>query len=232
MPSARRPSNWAVLFAYVAPYFAYVLAVSIPERLAPKPVCYAIAVVASAVLLTRGWRWYRPLRGPASPAVSVAFGVAAGVLGTALWMVIKAPFYDAGGEPWAPAAFWSRVVASSTVVPIFEELVFRGLVLLGAVQWDEARRAGSKDPLGEALHERSILAVPPGAWTPAAVAVSTIAFAAGHAPGEWPAAVAYGLLMAGCWIVRRDLLTCVVAHGTTNLTLALWVRHTGEWLIW
>jgi membrane protease YdiL (CAAX protease family) len=232
MSTARRPSNWAVLFHYVAPYFAYVLAVSIPPSVAPKPVVYAIAIAASAAALVRGWRWYLPLRGPESPAVSVAAGVAGGVLGTALWIWIKAPFYAAGGEAWAPAAFWGRVLASSTVVPVFEELLFRGLVLLGAVQWDEARRAGAKDPLGTALHERSVKDVAPGAWTPAAVAISTVAFAAGHAPGEWPAAVAYGLLMAALWILRRDLLACVVAHATTNLTLALWVRETGQWTLW
>jgi CAAX protease family protein len=232
MSTARRPSNWAVLFHYVAPYFAYVLALSLVPTVAPKPVVYAVAIAASAIGLARGWRWYLPLRGPESPAVSVAAGIAAGVAGTALWVWIKAPLYPAGGEAWAPAAFWGRLVASSTVVPVFEELLFRGLVLLGAVQWDEARRAGDKDPLGTALHERSVRDVAPGAWTPWAVAISTIAFAAGHAPAEWPAALAYGLLMAALWIVRRDLLSCVVAHGTTNLTLALWVRATGQWALW
>lgn len=232
MPSTRRPSNWAVLFAYVAPYFAYVLTLSLPETLVPKPLTYALAIAASAAALAWGWRWYRPLRGPGSVPVSVLAGVAGGVLGTALWIWIKSPFYEAGGEAWEPAAFWGRLVASSTVVPVFEELLFRGLVLLGAVQWDEARRAGSKDPLGEALHDKTILDVAPGAWTPAALAVSTIAFAAGHAPGEWIAAAAYGLLMAGLWIVRRDLLSCVVAHATTNFTLALWVWKTGQWSVW
>ncbi|RIL03918.1 MAG: CPBP family intramembrane metalloprotease [Proteobacteria bacterium] len=232
MSSPRRPSNWAVLFAYVLPYFAYVLLLSVPESLAPKPVAYALATVASAAALAYGWRWYLPLRGPGSPAVSVLVGVAAGVLGTALWVWIKAPFYEAGGEAWAPASFWGRSIASSTVVGVFEELLFRGFVLLGAVQWDQARRAGSRDPLGDALHEHSVRDLPPGSWTPAAVAISTVAFAAGHAPGEWPAAAAYGLLMAGLWIVRKDLLSCVVAHNVTNLTLALWVRHTGQWDLW
>jgi len=232
MPSARRPSNWAVLFPYVAPYFAYVLVVSIPATLLPKPATYALAIAASGAALAYGWRWYLPLRGPGSPIVSVLVGVIAGVIGTALWVWIKAPFYEAGGEPWTAGAFWGRVAASSTVVPVFEELLFRGLVLLGAVQWDEARRAGSKDALGDALHDRSVLDLPAGAWTPAAIAVSTIAFAAGHAPGEWPAATAYGLLMAGLWIARRDLLSCVVAHATTNLTLALWVQKTGQWILW
>lgn len=232
MPSPRRPSNWAVLFAYVAPYFAYVLVLSIPDSVLPKAARYGLAIAASAAALAWGWRWYLPLRGPGSPAASVAAGIVAGVLGTALWVWIKAPFYEAGGDAWAPAAFWGRFAASSTVVPVFEELLFRGLILLGAVQWDEARRAGAKDPLGDALHERSVLDVAPGAWTPAALAVSTIAFAAGHAPGEWPAAAAYGLLMAGLWIVRRDLLGCVVAHAVTNASLAWWVRETGQWSLW
>lgn len=232
MPSPRRPSNWAVLFQYVLPYFAYVGVLSFPESVLPKPAAYAVATIACAAALAYGWRWYLPLRGPGSPAVSVLAGIAAGVFGTALWVVIKAPFYEAGGEAWAPAAFWGRVIASSTVVPVFEELLFRGLILLGAVQWDQRRRAGSKDPLGDALHDHSVLDLPPGSWTPAAVAISTIAFAAGHAPGEWPAATAYGLLMAGLWIGRKDLLSCVIAHATTNLTLGLWVLQSGQWTLW
>lgn len=232
MPSARRPSNWALLFSYVAPYFAYVLALSLPASVAPKPVAYGLAIAVSAVALWRGWRWYLPLRGPGSPVASIAAGIAGGLLGTALWVWIKAPFYDPGGEPWSPAAFWGRTIASSSVVPLFEELLFRGLVLLGAVQWDEARRAGSRDPLGDALHERSVLDATPGAWTPAAVAISSVAFSAGHAPGEWLAALAYGLLMAGLWIGRRDLLSCVVAHAATNASLAWWVQRTGQWTLW
>jgi membrane protease YdiL (CAAX protease family) len=232
MTSARKPSNWAVLFSYVLPYFVYVGVLSIPESAIPKPVAYGLATVASAAALARGWRWYLPLRGPRSPVVSVVVGVAAGLLGTALWILIKDPFYDDAGEAWAPAAFWGRLVASSTVVPVFEELLFRGLVLLGAVQWDEARRAGSRDALGEALHDRSVRDVAPGSWTGAAVAISTLTFAAGHAPGEWPAATVYGLLMVALWVTRRDLLSCVVAHAATNLSLALWVRTTGEWTLW
>jgi hypothetical protein len=232
MSTPRKPSNWAVLFAYVAPYFAYVIVLSIPESVLPKAASYGVAMAASAAALAWGWRWYLPLRGPGSMPVSVAAGVVGGVVGTVLWVVIKAPFSESGGDAWEPAAFWGRLVASSTVVPVFEELLFRGLVLLGAVQWDEARRAGSKDPLGDALHERSVLDVAPGAWTPAALAISSIAFAAGHAPGEWLAATVYGLLMAGLWILRRDLLSCVVAHGVTNFTLALWVRSSGQWSLW
>jgi CAAX protease family protein len=232
MPGRRKPSNYALLFPYVLPYFAYVGALMIPPERLPRAAAYGVALAGSGAALAWGWRWLLPLRGTGSPVASAAAGAAAGVVGTALWVAIKAPFYAAGGEPWPEGAFWMRLLASGTVVAVFEELLFRGYLLCGAVQWSRARRAGSPDPIGEVLHQRSVADVEPGAWTPFAVLFSSLVFAGGHAPGEWPAALAYGLLMAGLWIWRKDLLTCVIAHGTTNVTLALWVRHTADWTLW
>jgi len=232
MRSARKPSNYSLLFTYVAPYFAYVLMLMLPEALVPRAWAYGLAMAASTIGLAWGWRWYVPLRGPRSPLGSAAAGLVAGVAGTALWLAIKAPFYAPGGEPWAPAAFWMRVLASTTVVALFEELLFRGLLLRGAVTWDRLRRAGATEPLGATLHDHGPDDVEPGGWTALALLISSLAFATGHQPGEWVAAIAYGLLMAGLWVWRKDLLACVVAHGTTNLTLALWVRSTGQWSVW
>ena len=232
MAGARKPSNYSVLFTYVLPYFLYVGVLSVPAETLPRAWAYALALAASGGALVWGWRWYVPLRGPRNPVGSALAGVGAGVAGVALWVAIKRPFFPVEGSPWQPLPFWLRLVASGTVVALFEELLFRGLVLRTALQWDEARRAGSREALAEALHERSPFGVSPGAWSPAALLVSSIAFAAGHLPGEWPAAFVYGLLMAGLWIWRGDLLSCVVAHGTTNVVLAVWVRATGQWALW
>ena len=46
------------------------------------------------------------------------------------------------------------------------------------------------------------------------------------------AALAYGLIMAGLWIVRRDLLTPIVAHAVTNLALYIYVFKTQSWGLW
>jgi hypothetical protein len=72
----------------------------------------------------------------------------------------------------------------------------------------------------------------PGAWTPLAVGLSSVIFALGHSPAEYLAGVAYGLLMAGLWIVRRDLVSCIAAHAVTNLVLAAYVRASGSWGLW
>jgi hypothetical protein len=233
MPTRRKPSYYSLLFVYVLPYFLYVGVLGLlAERVLPRTWAYALAAAGSAAALAWGWRWLLPLRGPRAAGGSVAAGIAAGVAGTALWLAIKAPFYEPGGDAWEPALFWARLLASSTAVPLFEELLFRGLVLRGAVQWDRLRREGAADPLGETLHDHAPSEIEPGAWTPAAVAISSVAFASGHAPGEWPAALAYALLMTALWAWRRDLLSCVVAHAVTNLTLGLWVRHTERWAVW
>jgi membrane protease YdiL (CAAX protease family) len=63
----------------------------------------------------------------------------------------------------------------------------------------------------------------PGAWSMAAILVSTVAFTLGHQVYEWPAAILYGFLMVFLWISRKDLISCIVAHGTTNFALALYV---------
>ncbi len=234
MAARRAPANYALLFPYALPYFAYVIGVSRGRDLLGDSGGYALAAAAAIGALLWGARWYLPLRGPRAAALSVAVGTLGGILGTVLWVALKRPFLDADGDvlPWEPRAFWWRLGVSALVVPFVEELLFRGLVLRGATQWLQERRSGRPDPLGRALHERSINDLSPGVWTGFGLIFSSLVFAAGHAPGEWIAATAYGLLMGALVIWRGDLLGAVVAHGVTNATLALYVRETAQWSLW
>lgn len=108
----------------------------------------------------------------------------------------------------------------------------RGFVFRLALQWDEARKSKAKDALQTAFDERSVNDVQQGAWSWAAVIISTLAFTSGHTVPEWPASIAYGLLMAGLYIYRKDLLSCIVAHAVTNIALAFYVFYTGKWYLW
>ena len=112
-----------------------------------------------------------------------------------------------------------------------EGLLMRGYVLRLLLQWQEERRDRA-EAFAEVWERRSVHEVLAGAASPLAVLGSSAVFALGHAPAAWPAAALYGLLMAGLWIVRKDLLSCVAAHATTNLCLALWVRASGHWNLW
>jgi CAAX prenyl protease-like protein len=225
--------NETLLIPYLLPFVAYVGIGAIPEDWGlTLEANYALRLGVTAALLAWGWKRYLPLLRSHDPLGSLGLGAAAGLVGTVLWVALKAPFYTEDGEAWGREAFVLRLLASGTVVALFEELLFRGFLLRATLQWQEARRAGVANALGHTLERYSVSEVEPGAWTPLALIVSTLAFAAGHDPGEYVAAVAYGLLMAGLWIVRKDLVSCVVAHGVTNVVLALYVATTARWALW
>ena len=231
MPTAR-PSNRALLLPYALPYAVYVLVASVPPDVLGRSANYGVRIVLTAAALAWAWRHYVPLTGPKPKAGSVVVGIAAGLIGTALWIGLVLPFAPAAGEAWTVPEVALRIAAAVLLVPLFEELLLRGYLLRFVVQWGAARRGGEAHALATTLDERRIDDVPPGAWTGAAVLVSTLLFALGHAQHEWAASVAYGLLMAGLWILRKDLLTCVVAHAVTNLALGLVVSTRDLWELW
>ena len=232
MSAVPERSNRALLAPYALPYLLYVGLAAVPESWIGREPSYGLRIVVCGAALAWAWRFYVPLRGPGRIAGSLGWGAVVGLAGAALWIGLLAPFVPPTGAPWGGGAFALRLVAAGTVVPLFEELLLRGYVLRLAVQWDRARAAGRPEPLAEVFDRQSIADVEPGAWTPLALAVATLLFAAGHLTYEWPAALGYGLLMGGLWIVRKDLLSCVVAHAVTNVALAVYVRAAGAWQLW
>lgn len=235
-PDRAQLTNRQLILPYALPYLAYVGIAALLGDLLSREVNYALRIVAVALLLLWARRWYCPLRGPGSAGVSLLVGTAAGLFGAALWIFLLSPFAARGlgadPDPWPIAAFLLRLAAAGLLVPLFEELLMRGFIFRLALQWDEARKAGDRAPLQTALDERSADDVPPGAWSWPAVLVSTVVFTAGHQLAEWPASLAFGLLMALLWVFRRDLLSCVAAHAVANIALAGYVLATGSWHLW
>jgi len=102
-------------------------------------------------------------------------------------------------------------VGASVVVAVMEEVFWRGFLLRWIVNQDFRK-------------------VPIGAFTWPSFLVTSALFAVEHP--RWlvglMAGVAYNLLLYR----TRSLYACIVAHGVTNLVLALWVLHTGRWSFW
>ncbi len=225
-------TNRALLIPYLAPYAAYVvIGFFLGEGMSPEW-NYALRILATTPLIIWAWRRYVPLIGPKSVWASAVIGILAGFAGTVLWITLKQPSFSVGGREWGNLAFSLRLGATGFLVPIFEELFVRGYVFRLTLQWDLARRSGAKQPFNKALDEQSINNVIPGAWSVWAVVISTVAFALGHRVVEWPASIAFSLVMVALWINRKDLLSCVVAHGVTNISLAFYVLVNGHWNLW
>ena len=115
--------------------------------------------------------------------------------------------------PVAVSALWlvARVLGSSIVVPIAEELAFRGYLL---------RR----------LIDADFPAVSPKHFTLASFLISSVAFGALH--GRWVAGILAGMLFAAAQYRRGRISDAIVAHAVANTLLAAYVLIFGHWAFW
>lgn len=201
--------------AFVAPLVA-TLAAAVVTGLAsdgPFDAWYVVRILAAlvALALVRG--------GLPRPAVSLSgtpilLGLAVG----ALWL-LPAPEVDGGPLAAAVGALpagarlaWiaARVAGSCLVIPLVEELAFRGFLL----PWLSASAA-------VAGRRR---------FTWPAILVSSLAFGAVHQ--RWILGTAAGLVFAAAWARRGKLSDAVIAHAVANAAIALAVLWSGRWDLW
>lgn len=229
--SSKSVSNYSLLLPYFAPYIAYVCIVSLFSGI-PAEWRYSLAIIVVSAILIRFRRRYMPLTGPGSTFMSVVWGLLCGLFGVVIWILLLLPFAEINANEWGPLAFYLRLLAASILVPVFEELLMRGYIFRFTYQWCRQRRINKKKALDRTFNDHCINHFQPGAWSVAAVLFSTAAFTLGHQMHEWPAAFFYGLLMVLLWVKRKDLIACMVAHGTTNFALGLYVYFTKQWQLW
>ena len=102
---------------------------------------------------------------------------------------------------WRTLSFW-------IVVPIFEELLFRGYLL--------SRIAGQQVDNNKAIQFR---------W--AALIVTAILFGLIH--DAWLAGFVTGSMYAWLRFKSNNISCCIFAHGLTNFLVSLWALNTGRW---
>jgi CAAX prenyl protease-like protein len=116
-----------------------------------------------------------------------------------------------------PAAFWSfvavRIAGAVLVVPVMEELFWRDYL------WRYI----------SAPNDFKLAAVGETDWKSFLI-VSGV-FATVH--GNWGfTAIVWAMMIGGLLMHTRSLGACIIAHGVTNLLLALYVLRTHDWSFW
>ncbi|MCC6586954.1 MAG: CAAX prenyl protease-related protein [Bryobacterales bacterium] len=112
----------------------------------------------------------------------------------------------------SPMVLVFRIIRAVILVPIIEELFWRGWLL----RW---------------LVKNDFQQVPTGAYTPSAVIITALLFASEHGP-YWEVGLIAGLIY-NWWVIRtRSLADCIVAHAVTNAALCGYVLATGKWEYW
>lgn len=238
----QRPWRDAATWAHVAPFCLWLSIMSLgsgTDEAAPR--MYALRTAAGFALLCalRPWRWYGPLRARHVPlAVAVGLGV------IFVWIFFETPWFRAhapgladfyerwlvgplpqgfgklreplAAAPHAPGAsgwplFVVHMFGTSVVIAAIEEFFWRGFLY----RW---------------LSGRDFLKVPLQHYDRAVFVAVAAIFGVEHA--EWVAGIVCGLAFA--WLLRRtgDMWAAILAHGTANFALGLYVVLTGDYRFW
>jgi len=105
-----------------------------------------------------------------------------------------------------------RVLRAVIIVPIVEELFWRGWLMRWLIHTD--------------FHK-----VPFGTYAPLSFWFTALLFASEHGP-YWDVGLIAGILY-NWWAIRtKSLADCILAHALTNGALCAWVIATGRWEYW
>ena len=111
-----------------------------------------------------------------------------------------------------PVVLWSRILRAVALVPIIEELFWRGWLM----RW--------------LIHPR-FETVKLGTYRLFSFAITAILFASEHGP-YWDVGLVTGLLW-NAWMVRtKSLGDCILVHAVTNACLCGYVVATHRWEYW
>jgi len=187
-----------------------------------EPWLLVVRSVVVALVLAWFWPAYAELRSPPPlRAAHVLAAVGVGLVVFALWIVLDqrwaALVPGAGFEPTRPdgSIDWvlacSRLAGFALVVPVMEELFWRGFLLRWLVRHD-------------------FLEVRPGEIGLPALAITAVLFALEH--NQWLASAMAGIAYSLLYMRTGNLWLAVLAHAVTNGVLGVWVLWTRNWQFW
>lgn len=210
-PQADEPSDNPTA-AYVTPLVVWVATALVTGLFAiSHDRMYGVRILAAAVALYACRRYYRELNWGWSWTPYVL-----GALTALVWLAVPGPKatslqIEAAGQNASAGWLLTRVLGSMAIVPLCEELAFRGFLLRWFVSRDFTRV--------------SLKLV-----APFAILVSSLAFGLLHQ--RWLVASLAGALYATAQIRGGRVWDAVIAHGVSNAIIAAWVLCTGDFSQW
>jgi CAAX protease family protein len=210
---------------YTAPFLAYVGFMALEKAVFHSQHLYPVrclVALAAVLLVSRPYLSFRARR-PWS-------GIAVGLAVFAIWIAPDALFgyrhhwffenrvmgsaaSTLGGGDHADLLFLAvRTLGSAVLVPVVEELFWRGWLMRWLIRWNFTE-------------------VALGTFTPLSFWAVAVLFASEHGP-YWEVGLLAGIVY-NWWMLRtRSLADCVLAHAVTNGALSAYVVATGAWRYW
>ncbi len=184
-------------------------------------VTYPLRIIAVIAALAVYWKSYDEIDRSGLTPWGVSYALVIGTIVFVLWINMDWPWATMGDmEAYNPrtlpeTGFYAfvavRLFGASVVVPIFEEIFWRSLVLRYIINPD-------------------FTSVKVGTFTWASFVISSILFGLEH--HLWLAGMVAGMLYNFLLYRTRSLTLCIIAHGITNFLLGVYVLWTGYWQFW
>lgn len=231
-------SFYGLLLPFFAPYLIYVALSSIPETIVPVETAQGIKMLATGAALLYFRKSYRfgslkPLHGLiAILALPVALAVWIGPFYALKMFGITDVITAVGLQPFSLLSFWLRVINSTVLVAVFEELFMRVYVMGWFYQAGLQRQAkGLIGSISDTLdqHPAPLATLPLSTFS---VVGTTLAFTAGHQTHEYLSAVLYFLFTTWLYKKSGSLWVCIIIHGLTNLAIAILARYGEMGWLW
>ncbi len=222
---------------WMAPYMAYLVLLMLNDAFPTSLRWLAIVLhVALAGYATWLFRNHLPPLGKPHYLLAVAVGLIAawgwvagqhavdGIDVAGFDLGGRLPFYPGKPKPFNPhvdygdgAAFWvyacAKIGRACTIVPVVEEIFWRGFILRAFVQWDHFDT------------------VPWGKFTWFAMFGSSLLSVIQH-PDNWIVSIGCWLLFNALFYWKKSLLCLMITHAITNLALYVYVIQAGDWRFW
>jgi uncharacterized protein len=204
-------------------------------RSSPEHWVYPVQTAVALALLIF-WRRQYQLHRPSVRAFVI--GIAAGVIGIAIWIlpnwlslragfevrwlgVVPRPGPGFNPEVFAaePAAWWTavglRFVRMAVAVPFIEEIFWRDFLWRYLSHPD---RPWWQSPFGDPKAR---------AWIG-----SSLLMVVAHQPADWAVCFVWALLAGWVAVKTRSLAACIICHATSNLLLGLYILASRQWGLW
>jgi CAAX prenyl protease-like protein len=212
-----------------ATYMLFILAADLLKPLMPEGVLadnftaffYPVKIFAVALMLVLFWKSYDELRLDQLKVLHIIGALLTGSVVFLLWINMDWDFatlgsseiYDPGVLPEKGyyAFISARMAGTALVVPVFEEIFWRSFVLRYIIN-------------------QNFTSVKIGTFTWMSFLISSLLFGSEH--HLWLAGIMAGVFYNLLLYWSRSIFACIIAHGTTNLLLGIYVIRTGNWQFW
>lgn len=222
--------NRKQLFAFVGPFAVFMVMTWLegrPELKPHYPFVYPAKIALVCIVLFAGRKLWPPFA-----SRGLLLGVLVGAVGLPVWVLLaKVDLLSLLPEPiggWIAgsrsgldptefdgptlgAIITVRLLGLALVVPLMEELFWRGFLM----------RFFIAEPFQK---------VPIGTYTRSSFIIVTLAFVAAHP--EIVAALVWGAAINVLLYRTKNLWACMAMHATTNALLGAYILATGSWHLW